>query len=36
MIGDSVNDDTGGSALGMQTLIARPNEMWRAFALATP
>lgn len=36
MIGDSAHDDTGGAALGMQTLIARPNEMWRAFALATP
>lgn len=36
MIGDSAHDDTGGAVLGMQTLIARPHEMWRAFALASP
>ena len=36
MIGDSDHDDVGGAALGMQCLIARPSQMWRAFALASP
>lgn len=36
MIGDSPDDDTGGAALGIQTLISRPDRMWRAFALAVP
>jgi HAD superfamily hydrolase (TIGR01509 family) len=36
MIGDSAHDDVGGAVLGMQCLIARPDEMWRAFALASP
>jgi HAD superfamily hydrolase (TIGR01509 family) len=35
-IGDSPHDDVGGAALGMQCLIARPDQMWRAFALASP
>ncbi|ARC58575.1 Alpha-D-glucose-1-phosphate phosphatase YihX [Frondihabitans sp. 762G35] len=36
MIGDSAHDDVGGAALGMQCLISRPDQMWRAFALASP
>jgi len=36
MIGDSAHDDVGGAVLGMQCLIARPEQMWRAFALASP
>lgn len=36
MIGDSAHHDAGGAALGMQCLIARPDQMWRAFALASP
>ena len=35
MIGDSPYDDTGGAVLGMQCLIARPDQTWRAFALAS-
>jgi HAD superfamily hydrolase (TIGR01509 family) len=34
MIGDSEHDDVGGAVLGMQCLIARPDQMWRAFAFA--
>lgn len=36
MIGDSTQDDVGGAILGMQCLIARPDQTWRAFALASP
>lgn len=36
MIGDSAHDDVGGAVLGMPCVISRPNEMWRAFALASP
>ncbi|WP_285042416.1 HAD family hydrolase [Plantibacter sp. LMC-P-059a] len=36
MIGDSQHDDVGGAVLGMACLIARPEQMWRAFALASP
>lgn len=36
MIGDSAHDDVGGAALGMQCVITRPEQMWRAFALASP
>lgn len=36
MIGDSQHDDVGGAVLGMPCLIARPEQMWRAFALANP
>lgn len=36
MIGDSALDDVGGSALGMQSLIVRPEQTWRAFELASP
>jgi FMN phosphatase YigB (HAD superfamily) len=33
MIGDSVTDDTGAVAAGMQSITARPEDMWRAFDL---
>lgn len=33
MIGDSEHDDTGGTVLGMQSLISKPEEMRRAFGL---
>jgi hypothetical protein len=36
MIGDSAHDDVGGAALGMPCVISRPDQMWRAFALACP
>jgi HAD superfamily hydrolase (TIGR01509 family) len=36
MIGDSAHDDVGGATLGIQCLIARPDQTWRAFALASP
>ncbi len=36
MIGDSAHDDVGGAVLGIQCLIARPDQTWRAFALASP
>ncbi|ROQ38371.1 HAD superfamily hydrolase (TIGR01509 family)/HAD superfamily hydrolase (TIGR01549 family) [Frondihabitans sp. PhB188] len=36
MIGDSAHDDAGGAALGMPCLIARPDQMWRAFELVCP
>ncbi|WP_460802807.1 HAD family hydrolase [Microbacterium sp. GXF6406] len=36
MIGDSVLDDVGGAALGMQCIVTRPEQMWRALELASP
>ncbi|TCL70838.1 MULTISPECIES: HAD family hydrolase [unclassified Curtobacterium] len=33
MIGDTPVDDTGAVAVGMQSLIAQPEQMWRAFEL---
>lgn len=36
MIGDSAHDDVGGAALGMQCIIATPDQMWRAFELVSP
>ena len=36
MIGDSTQDDVGGAVLGMQCLIVRSGQTWRAFALASP
>ncbi|MBM7830742.1 HAD superfamily hydrolase (TIGR01509 family) [Agromyces cerinus] len=36
MIGDSSRDDGGAAALGMQCMIARPEQMHRAFELALP
>lgn len=36
MIGDSAHDDVGGTVLGMQCVITRPEQMWRALELASP
>jgi hypothetical protein len=36
MIGDSAHDDVGGAVLGMQCVITRPEQMWRALELASP
>lgn len=36
MIGDSAYDDVGGAVLGMQCIVTRPEQMWRAFELASP
>ncbi|MFC9560288.1 HAD family hydrolase [Agromyces sp. NPDC056965] len=36
MIGDSAHHDGGAAALGMQCVIARPEQMHRAFELALP
>jgi len=36
MIGDSVQDDSGGAVLGMQCVITTPQSMWRAFELVCP
>ncbi|ARC56156.1 (S)-2-haloacid dehalogenase 4A [Frondihabitans sp. 762G35] len=36
MIGDSAHDDVGGAVLGMQCVITRPEQMWRALELACP